>query len=93
VATAGGVLLAIDWRLGLAVGIVWIATAKLARMSSVASIAASASAPFVAAWCFGIGPVLVPVTAMAVLVVARHRENIRKILAGTESRIGARSGS
>jgi glycerol-3-phosphate acyltransferase PlsY len=60
-------------------------------MSSIASISAATAAPFVAAWVFGLGPELLPITAMAVLLVVRHRENIRKILAGTESRIGSKA--
>jgi acyl phosphate:glycerol-3-phosphate acyltransferase len=88
VATAAGVLIALDWRLGVAVLAVWLAVAALTRYSSLAAIVAAVAAP-VAAWLFfGPGPVLWAVSAMGVLLVVRHRGNIHKLLRGEESRIG-----
>ncbi len=88
VATAGGVLIALDWRLGLAVIVVWLTIAVVSRYSSLASIVAAVFTP-VAAWYFGAaGPVLAAVLAMSVVLVARHRANIAKLVRGEESRIG-----
>lgn len=89
VATAAGVLIALDWRVGLAVIVVWLTIAVVSRYSSLAAIAAALFAP-VAAWIFlGAGPLFAAVAAMSVVLVARHRQNIGKLLRGEESRIGA----
>jgi glycerol-3-phosphate acyltransferase PlsY len=89
VATAAGVLIAFDWRLGLAALVVWLTMAVLSRYSSLASITAALFAP-AAAWYLlgGSGPVFWAVCAMSVLLIARHHANIRKLLRGEESRIG-----
>ena len=88
VATAAGVLIAFDWRVGVAAFAVWLVVVAASRYSSLGSIAAALCAP-VATWYFlGTGPVLLAVAAMAVVLVARHRVNIRKLIRGEESRIG-----
>ena len=88
VATAAGVLIAYDWRLGLAVLVVWLTMAVLSRYSSLAALTAALFAP-VATWhLLGSGPYLIAVAAMSVLLIARHHENIRKLARGQESRIG-----
>src|SRR5438128_5738257 len=67
VATAAGVLIALDWRLGLAVIAVWLVVVVATRYASLASIAGALAAPL-AAWALdGTGPVLYAVVAMAVL--------------------------
>jgi acyl phosphate:glycerol-3-phosphate acyltransferase len=88
VATAAGVLIAFDWRLGLGVIVLWLAVAAATRYSSLAALVAAAAAPLAAWWLLGEGPVLVAVAAMSVVLVARHRANIGKLLRGEESRIG-----
>ena len=91
VATAAGVLIALDWRLGVAVIAVWLVVVVASRYASLASIAAALAAPL-AAWALdGTGPVLYAVVAMAVLLLERHRPNIGKLLRGEESRVGERS--
>jgi len=88
VATAAGVLIALDWRVGLAVIVVWLTMAVVSRYSSLAAIAAALFAP-VAAWFFlGAGPLLAAVAVMGAVLIARHRQNIGKLLRGEESRIG-----
>ncbi len=88
VATAAGVLIAFDWRLGLAVIVVWLTMAVVSRYSSLAALTAALFAPAAAWYLLGPGPLLVAVIAMSVLLVARHHENIRKLARGEESRIG-----
>ena len=87
VATAAGVLIALDWRVGLAVIVVWLTVAVVSRYSSLGAITAALFAP-AAVWFFlGAGPTLAAVVAMSVLLIARHRDNIAKLLRGEESRI------
>jgi len=94
VATAAGVLIAFDWRLGVAALVVWLTMAVLSRYSSLAAITAALFAP-AAAWYLagGAGPILWAVSAMSVLLVARHHANIAKLLRGQESRIGEKKGA
>ena len=87
-ATGVGALLALDPFLGAAVLATWLVTAGILRYSSVASLAASVLAP-VYAWLLSGEPgVVAAVAAMTVLLVWRHRANIRRLLAGEEGRIG-----
>jgi glycerol-3-phosphate acyltransferase PlsY len=91
VATALGILCAIDPWLGLATLASWLVIAAIFRMVSLASIVAALFAPFYTAWLFGIASALLPgVLAIAALLIYRHKENIRRLLAGDESRIGAK---
>jgi glycerol-3-phosphate acyltransferase PlsY len=90
VATAAGVLIAFDWRLGCAVLAVWLVVALATRYSSLAALVAAVAAPIVAWYLHGTGAVFAATLAMAVVLAARHRGNIRKLLRGEESRIGGR---
>ncbi|MBP6895118.1 MAG: glycerol-3-phosphate 1-O-acyltransferase PlsY [Pseudacidovorax sp.] len=96
VATAAGVLLGIDWMLGLATGLTWIIIAFFFRYSSLAALVAAFFAPAYyllgggIAWPLYRG-VLAAIVVMGLLLVWRHRENIRRLLAGTESRLGAKA--
>ena len=88
VATAAGVLIAFDWRLGLAVALAWFTVVVVSRYSSLSSIAAAVFAPLAAWHLLGAGPLFAATVAMCVLLVARHHENIAKLMRGEESRIG-----
>ena len=89
VATAAGVLFAIDWRVGLAVLVVWLAVVAVSRYSSLGALCAAVFAPVAAYYALqGMGPVTIAVAAMGVLLVWRHAANIGKLLRGEESRIG-----
>ena len=89
VATAAGVLFAIDWRVGLAVLVVWLTVVVVSRYSSLGALCAAAFAPIAAYYVLqGTGPVTVAVTAMSALLVWRHAANIGKLWRGEESRIG-----
>ena len=89
VATAAGVLLAIDWRVGLGTIVTWLVIALCFRYSSLASIIAAAFAPIATALVLGWQSAVV-VAAMAALLVWRHMGNIRRLLSGTEPRLGSK---
>jgi glycerol-3-phosphate acyltransferase PlsY len=88
VATAAGVLLAFDWRLGCAVLAAWLTIAVVSRYSSLAALVAALFAPAAAWYILGGGPVFYAVVAMSVTLIARHHANIVKLARGEESRIG-----
>jgi acyl phosphate:glycerol-3-phosphate acyltransferase len=88
VATAAGVLFGFNVWLGFGTLATWAAIAVFFRYSSLAALIAALFAPVYAWWLFGLSPVLPVVAAIAALLVWRHRENIRRLLAGTESRLG-----
>src|SRR5256885_9167420 len=88
VATAAGVLFAIDWHLGLGTLATWLIIAAFLRYSSLAALVAAAFAPFFTALLIGFDAYFACVLVMSALLVWRHRANITRLLAGTESRIG-----
>ena len=94
VATAAGVLLGFSWILGLATLVTWLIVAYFSRYSSLAALAAAVFAPLYylfgdrAAWYVDTG-ILLAIFAISALLVYRHRENISKLLKGTESKLGA----
>ena len=91
VATALGILCAIDLWLGLATLASWLVIMIFFRMVSLASIIAAVFAPLYTGWLFGVASPLLPaVLAIAALLIYRHKENIRRLLARQESRIGAK---
>jgi glycerol-3-phosphate acyltransferase PlsY len=89
VATFIGICLALDWRAGLLVGATWLVVAAIWRISSLSALVAIALAP---AYLFAFGDRGVTPLALvlAVMVIAMHRENIRRLLKGEEPRIGGR---
>ena len=90
VATGYGVLIAVAWPVGLGAGAIWLVVAKLARISSLAGLVSFAAAPILAALLADSGVVKLAL-AIAVLVFIRHHANIRRLLAGTEPRIGTKA--
>jgi glycerol-3-phosphate acyltransferase PlsY len=88
VATAAGVLLAFNPWLGLATLLTWVIVAAFFRYSSLASLASALFAPFYQLLIWGPGPTAMAIGGMCLLLVWRHGSNIRKLLAGTESRLG-----
>jgi acyl phosphate:glycerol-3-phosphate acyltransferase len=87
VATYGGILFGLHWPLGLAYGVVWIAALGLSRISSVGGLAAALMAP-AAAYASGLLGYMPVLIACSLIVFWKHRENIQRLLAGTEPRIG-----
>ena len=87
VATFLGVLIAVSWPVGLATSLTWMAVLLAFRFSALAGIASVFLAPL---WAFFMAstPVLVLAAAMAILVIMKHRENIQRLLAGDEPRLG-----
>ncbi len=94
VATAAGVLLGVSWVLGLATLATWLIVAYFSRYSSLAALAAAVFSPLYylfgdrAAWYVDQG-ILVMLVVISALLVYRHRENISKLLKGTEAKLGA----
>lgn len=88
VATALGVLLALNVWLGLATLATWLVVAYAFRYSSLAALIASVFAPFYYGLLFGAEPQLAAVLAMSGLLIWRHAKNIANLIAGKESRIG-----
>jgi glycerol-3-phosphate acyltransferase PlsY len=86
VATTLGVLLAIAWPVGVVACLAWLLVAFTLRYSSLAALVAIGISPLVA-WGLADAPRAILALLMAVLVFARHHENIRRLTTGTESKI------
>jgi glycerol-3-phosphate acyltransferase PlsY len=93
VATAAGVLFGLNLWLGVGTLVTFGVIAAFFRYVSFASITAAAFAAFYCAWLFGVQPVSLVVAVMSALLVWRHRENIKRLAAGTESKLGAKSAT
>ncbi len=93
VATAAGVLMALQPGLGLATLLSWVIIAAFSRYSSLASIVAAFFAPFYQLLIWGVEPVLLAIVPMCLLLVWRHEGNIRKLLKGTESKLFANAAA
>ena len=91
VATALGVLAAIDWQLASILIATWLVVAAVFRYSSLAALVTATAAPVYAFWLTG-EPVFVGLGAvLAALLFFRHSENIRRLLSGNESKIGKKN--
>lgn len=89
VATAAGVSFALSWLLGVVLLVIFLAMALAFRMASLASLAAAVAAPALGLYLIGNWPEAWVLFPIAGLLIWRHRENIRKLLAGTERKIGS----
>ncbi|MDR7102602.1 glycerol-3-phosphate 1-O-acyltransferase PlsY [Croceicoccus sp. BE223] len=88
VATMMGVALGLAWPIGLVFAVVWLAMLAITRISSVGGMSAAIAAP-IAAQLLGPAIYAPALAAMTVVVLWRHRANIRRLFAGQEPRIGA----
>jgi glycerol-3-phosphate acyltransferase PlsY len=88
VATAAGVLLALNPWLGAATLATWLIIAAFFRYSSLASIAAALFAPLYMVLFWGAGPEALAIAAMSLLLLWRHAGNFERLIAGKESKIG-----
>ena len=93
VATAAGILFAINIWLGLATLATWLIIAAFFRYSSLAALLSAMFAPFYTFVLFGLTPYLPAVIVMCALLVWRHRENITKLMKGTEGKLGEKKPS
>jgi len=93
VATAAGVLLGINPWLGLATLLTWLIIAAFFRYSSLASIVSAVFAPFYQLLIWGGGPTAIAITVMGLLLIWRHTANIRKLLEGSESKLGQKAAA
>ena len=92
-ATALGAIAALAWPVACVMCAIWLAVAAAIRYSSLASMTAAIGAPIAALW-FAPDPASVGVLGViAAFLLWRHRGNIQRLLHGTESRIGQRTGS
>lgn len=89
VATLLGLSFALAWPIGLVFAVVWLATALLSRISSLGGMVGAVSAP-IAALALGHPVYAIGLGGLAVIVLWRHRENIARLRAGTEPKIGAK---
>ena len=88
VATAAGALVALNGWVGLALISTWLVMAFTTRYSSLSAIVTTLASPLYV-WWFTREPVLIAATAvMGVMLLWRHRSNIQKLIAGTETKIG-----
>lgn len=87
VATYAGILFGLNWPLGLIYGAVWIGMLLITRISSLSGLVAAAVAPLAAIF-FGSVTVVIPLVACSLIVFWKHRENIQRLMAGTEPRVG-----
>jgi glycerol-3-phosphate acyltransferase PlsY len=91
VATAAGVLFGFNPLLGLATLATWVIIAAFFRYSSLASLAAAAFAPFYQLLIWEADSLALAIIVMSLLLVWRHEGNIRKLIAGTESKLGQKA--
>jgi len=87
VATFLGTMLALDWRVGAIACGAWLITAAVARISSLSALIAATTTPF-ALWGFGERDYAYAAVLLALLIFYTHRANIRRLIEGTEPRIG-----
>lgn len=88
VATYLGVLIGLAWQGALVFAVAWLGVALLTRYSSLAALVATVATP-VALYILGFPAIAALFAVMSLIVIVKHRANIARLLAGTESRIGA----
>ncbi len=90
VATYIGCLFGFAWPAGLGFAAIWLATAYFSRYSSLSALVASACAPFVL-WALGLPAQALVLAVMTAILWWKHSENIARLRAGTEGRIGKKT--
>lgn len=91
VATMLGVALGLAWPVGLLCLLAWVGMFRLSRISSVGGMSAALAAP-IGALALGHTAMVPVLAALAALVLYQHRENIARLRAGTEPKVGAKKG-
>lgn len=90
VATILGVLLGIHWQLGLGTIAIWLTMAFTFRYSSLSALVAAAGSPALSWFITGSQVITISVAVMAIILIWRHRSNIRNLLSGKEDKIGSK---
>lgn len=87
VATAGGVYFALAWPIGIGAALTWLVVAYVTRYSSLAALIATVIAPIFSY--FWASDFVIPTVIIAFLIIYRHKENIERLIAQTETKIGS----
>ena len=87
VATYAGIMFGLVWPAGLVYALVWVGSLLVFRISSAGGLLAALSAPAAAAW-FGRYELVAMLVACTLIIFWKHRENIERLIDGTEPRIG-----
>ena len=90
VATAAGILLAIDPWLGLVTLATWLSIAFIFRYSSLSALVAATVAPVSAVLMWGADMRLWAVATIAFILIGKHWQNLQRLMAGTEPKIGGK---
>jgi acyl phosphate:glycerol-3-phosphate acyltransferase len=90
VATYAGIMFGLLWQGGVVYGVAWIGALLIFRISSLSGLIAAMTAPIAAAY-FGRYDLVAMLIACSLIVFWKHRENIERLLGGTEPRIGAKA--
>jgi glycerol-3-phosphate acyltransferase PlsY len=88
VATALGVILGLSWQVALAAVVTWVVMAKVFKISSLSALIAAVLTPL---YCWLLAPqqeFIILLVVVSVLLIWRHRSNIRNLLSGSEGKIG-----
>jgi glycerol-3-phosphate acyltransferase PlsY len=93
VATAVGIIFALSWLTGLVLIMIWLLISRLFHISSLAAICAALAAPLTIGIIHPLPAYLVTVSIMSLMLIWRHRSNIRNLLKGEEPRIGRKKTS
>ena len=91
VATYLGALLGVAWPVALATAAIWVGTAAITRYSSASALIASAIAPMLLAFFVSVVPAALVFGGLTIALWALHHQNITRLIAGEESRIGQKS--
>lgn len=89
VATFYGVLLGINWMIGLAALAVWGAMALLFKISALSALVSAFSAPFIVWYIDGSDVLIAATIFMSTLLILKHHSNIKRLLQGTEGKIAS----
>jgi glycerol-3-phosphate acyltransferase PlsY len=90
VATFYGLLFALDWRTGMLAAVIWLCMAYVFRFSSLAALTAAAAAPLFALMVRAPAPLPGALALIALVIFWRHKENLRRLAEGTETKIGGK---
>lgn len=91
VATMLGISLALMWQVGLAFALAWLGSFFAFRISSVGGMVGAIAAPLVA-WLLGQATMAWVLLLLALVLIWKHRENVQRLIAGTEPRVGSKAG-